>query len=178
MTAPEHQMPAAIYVAFAGDHIRKWSREPFEGSTAFHAAEPGAEALRAALAKVLPSGDDRAPGDRIIPFYIRMDELRALRDLVSFAAPPAEDITDKDRLDFLDRCNLRLNERYGTNYRWELILNHNVTRLMLGGLLVVDLNDSAALGLASCRAAIDARIHEARAARVAPQPQGEGDGRR
>ncbi len=66
---------------------------------------------------------------------------------------------DKARLDFLDRCNAALNARFGTSYGWELILNHNVTRLMLGR-LTVDLNDAAGGNskLPSCRAAIDARI--------------------
>jgi hypothetical protein len=67
------------------------------------------------------------------------------------------EITDKDRLDFLDRCNARLNAKYGTTYRWKLILNHNVNRLFIGD-LAVDLNDQAPDGLPSCREAIDAEI--------------------
>lgn len=41
------------------------------------------EALRQAVANVLPIGNDRLPGDKVIPFYIRMDELRALRALAT-----------------------------------------------------------------------------------------------
>lgn len=65
---------------------------------------------------------------------------------------------DKERLDFLDRCNLALNDHYGTNYGWKLILNHNVTRLMSeGGLNMIDLHDSEGSNkkLKSCRDAID-----------------------
>jgi hypothetical protein len=74
----------------------------------------------------------------------------------------AEPVASKDtaRLDFLDRLNASLNKRYNTNYRWELIFNHNVTRLMLGGHLVVDLNDTKHNGAHSCRDAIDAKMRE------------------
>lgn len=61
---------------------------------------------------------------------------------------------DKARLDFLDECNARLNARFGTNYGWELILNHNVNRLMMGR-FAVDLSDDKANGFTSCRDAID-----------------------
>jgi hypothetical protein len=64
------------------------------------------------------------------------------------------DITDTDRLDLLDRMNLALNTFHGTEYRWELIVNHNVNRLMLDG-FAVDLNDASANGFKSCRSAID-----------------------
>jgi hypothetical protein len=89
--------------------------------------------------------------------------VQPLEDLLARAEKAEAELAaakrDKERLDFLDRCNAALNERYGTNYGWELILNHNVTRLMLGR-LVVDLNDAAGgnAKLPSCRAAIDARI--------------------
>lgn len=66
---------------------------------------------------------------------------------------------DSARLDFLDRLNAALNKRTNTTYRWQLIFNHNITRLMLGGLLV-DLNDVKHNGLASCRDAIDAKRRE------------------
>ena len=63
---------------------------------------------------------------------------------------------DKARLDWLDRMNAGLNQRYGTAYRWRLILNHNVTRLLLGDFLM-DLHDTEGgkTGLTSCRDAID-----------------------
>ena len=76
----------------------------------------------------------------------------------------AELRADKARLDFLDACNRALNQRYGTNYGWELILSHNVTRLMLGEFHAgeprgLDLNDACGgnAKLPSCRAAIDKR---------------------
>jgi hypothetical protein len=78
----------------------------------------------------------------------------------------AEAREDTERLNFLDRCNERLNAAYGTNYRWELILNHNVNRLMLGH-LEVDLNDAKAHGLNSCRDAIDGAMREIAARRAA-----------
>lgn len=61
---------------------------------------------------------------------------------------------DKARLDFLDQANARLNARYGTTYRWRMVMNHNVNRLFLGD-LAVDLEDSDANGLPSCRDALD-----------------------
>ncbi|WP_288927252.1 hypothetical protein [uncultured Maritimibacter sp.] len=75
---------------------------------------------------------------------------------------------DRDRLDFLDECNARLNEKSGTKYGWKMVMNHNVNRLMTQkGHLAVDLNDADAVGVPSCRKAIDgemARIAVARAA--------------
>jgi hypothetical protein len=69
---------------------------------------------------------------------------------------------DKARLDFLDECNTRLNAKYGTEYGWRLILNHNVNRLMLGPRMDVDLHDSEGGNkkLRSCRAAIDERLRD------------------
>jgi hypothetical protein len=73
---------------------------------------------------------------------------------------------DTARLDWLDRMNAALNQRYGTSYGWELILSPNVVRLMThkppitGYVTGVDLNDSRARGLPSCRAAIDAAMKE------------------
>ena len=68
-----------------------------------------------------------------------------------------EAMADSARLDFLDQMNSRLNAHYGTTYKWELILNHNVNRLMLNH-LSVDLNHAKAHGLKSCRDAIDAEM--------------------
>lgn len=69
---------------------------------------------------------------------------------------------DKERLDFLDRCNLALNKKYGTNYGWKLIINHNITRLMSErGTDDIDLNDANGGNdkLKSCRDAIDQQIN-------------------
>lgn len=64
--------------------------------------------------------------------------------------------TDKKRLDFLDHLNERLNSHYGSSYRWALIINHNVNRLMRDdNRMSIDLHDSAANGFLSCRHAID-----------------------
>lgn len=84
-----------------------------------------------------------------------------IADLRARLATAAE---DTNRLDFLDAMNKALNEHYGTKYRWRLILNHNVNRLVLGH-MVVDLHDSEGgnNGLQSCRDAIDER-RRARAA--------------
>jgi hypothetical protein len=77
------------------------------------------------------------------------------------AAVRDEMVEDKKRLDFLDECNRRLNEQYRTNYGWELILNHNVTRLMSDH-LEIDLNDAKGGNdkLPSCRDAIDKKMAE------------------
>lgn len=77
---------------------------------------------------------------------------------------------DTARLDFLDQLNANLNARCGTNYRWEMVINHNVNRLMTGRHLDVDLNDARAHGFNSCRDAIDRemlRIAAIRSARAA-----------
>ena len=39
--------------------------------------------LAQAVTNILPIGDNRAPGDRVIPIYVRMDELRALHALAT-----------------------------------------------------------------------------------------------
>jgi hypothetical protein len=66
---------------------------------------------------------------------------------------------DKARLDYLDEANIRLNAKYGTTYRWRLVMNHNVNRLMLGD-QDVDLQDSEPNALRSCRLAIDEKMRE------------------
>lgn len=106
---------------------------------------------------VLISGDDMSAGDykaRCSVLDQRVLELEAER---------ADLILDKARLDFLDRMNAALNQRYGTSYKWKLILSPNVVRLMTGmqnnGYVGdVDLNDSNANGEQSCRHAIDAAL--------------------
>lgn len=39
---------------------------------------------------------------------------------------------DRARLDFLEKAHIALNTHYGTDYGWELIINHNVVRFMSG----------------------------------------------
>lgn len=76
-------------------------------------------------------------------------EAQALRDQVKALRK------DKARLDRLDQLNAALNQKYGTTYRWQVVVNHNVNRLMLGH-FVIDLNDQDCIGLPSCRDALDA----------------------
>lgn len=97
---------------------------------------------------------------RVLELMDLLDRERARRES-EVAALQA----DKARLDFLDRCNAALNAHYGTNYGWELILSHNITRLLLGEFWAgeprgLDLNDAAGghAKLPSCRAAIDAKM--------------------
>lgn len=54
------------------------------------ATEEARAALVEAVRKVLPVGNHDSPGNRVIAFYIRMDELRALHELVALSArvPP------------------------------------------------------------------------------------------
>lgn len=68
---------------------------------------------------------------------------------------------DKQRLDFLDKCNQALNKKYGTNYGWELIINQNITRSMVKSIADIDLNDARGGNgkLKSCRDAIDKVIN-------------------
>lgn len=77
-------------------------------------------------------------------------------------------LDDRKRLDFLDSMNISLNRHSGTTYRWELITNHNVNRLMLGQ-MHIDLNDSKAHGLPSCRDAIDLKLREIEIRRAAAE---------
>lgn len=96
----------------------------------------------------------------------------ALLDALSSKSVRVKELErDKRRLDFLDEANRRLNAKYGTTYRWRLIMNHNVNRLMIGQ-LDVDLNDMEpqSLGLPSCRAAIDERMREVEASRALHLP--------
>lgn len=83
--------------------------------------------------------------------------------IAELEAERAELIRDKAKLDFLDRMNAALNQRYGTSYKWKLILSPNVTRLMSGRQMSghvgdIDLNDAEAFGTESCRDAIDAAL--------------------
>ncbi len=76
------------------------------------------------------------------------------------AALQAQEREDAERLDWLDSMNAKLNSYYGTTYRWEIVLSPHVVRLMAGpggnGYVAdIDLNDSAANGVPSCREAID-----------------------
>lgn len=43
----------------------------------------GLDALRSAVKNLLPIGNGQLPGNRVIPIYVRMDELRALHALAN-----------------------------------------------------------------------------------------------
>jgi hypothetical protein len=102
--------------------------------------------------------------------YGSCDVAKPYSDTIAFArALEAELLSgageDARRLDFLDACNLRLNQHYGTNYGWKVVLSPNVTRLMTtrrpadsGYVADVDVHDSQAHGPNSVRAAIDAAL--------------------
>ena len=78
---------------------------------------------------------------------------------------------DSARLDWLDARNASLNNHYGTNYGWRLILSPNVVRLMRDGhasvsgyLTDIDLHDSegGTRKARSCRDAIDAAMKDSK----------------
>jgi len=75
-------------------------------------------------------------------------------------------LTDEARLDFLETAHAALNRKYGTDYGWKLIINHNVIRAMVknchpwDGKDGIDLHDSEG-GNAKCKTCREA-IDEAR----------------
>lgn len=97
---------------------------------------------------VVPYASEHGQYVRYTDYAKLAAEAQALREEV------AELRRDKARLDRLDQLNVALNAKYGTTYQWQVIVNHNINRLMLGH-LQIDLNDSAAFGLPSCRDALD-----------------------
>ena len=81
---------------------------------------------------------------------------------------------DKERLDFLEECHTKLNEKCGTDYGWEIIINHNVVRMMMErNLREFDLNDAAGgnAKIKTCRLAIDKKMEEFARQREAYQRQ-------
>ncbi|MDX3993030.1 hypothetical protein QYP02_08300 [Pseudomonas aeruginosa] len=97
---------------------------------------------------VVPYASDHGQYVRYTDYAKLRAEAQALREEVAALRK------DKARLDRLDQLNVALNAKYGTTYQWQVIVNHNINRLMLGH-LQIDLNDSAAFGLPSCRDALD-----------------------
>jgi len=86
-------------------------------------------------------------------------------------------LRDKARLDYLEAAHAALNDRYGTNYGWELIINHNVVRFMAGNSYPrdnafpgIDLHDSKGgnAKLPTCRDAIDKYLPNAK--HIHPEP--------
>lgn len=75
-------------------------------------------------------------------------------------------LKDKARLDFLEAAHDALNASSGTDYGWEMIINHNVVRFMAGhayprdGYPGIDLYDTKAgfAKMRTCREAIDKHI--------------------
>lgn len=47
--------------------------------------------LREAVRSLLPIGNDKLPGDRVVPIYVRMDELRALHALAAHPIARADE---------------------------------------------------------------------------------------
>jgi hypothetical protein len=114
-------------------------------------------------------GDPQNQQSSAIPFVKAVELVDWLRANLptTTQAHLGRPISDTARLDFLDEMNRRLNASYGTTYRWKLIVNHNVNRLMLGQ-MAVDLNDSEARGLPSCREAIDEAMRDIKQRRGCP----------
>ena len=165
---PEPLCLASALARMAGElramkDAEEWRRGSYKDmvgiSYKYEAAARAAEARASALA---------AEVERLNEIIARLDADLSRAEEVNAAAEAslAEAQADKKRLAFLDACNARLNERSGTTYRWELILNHNVNRLMLGH-MEVDLNDAAANGLPSCRDVLDREIDRVEASRKA-----------
>ena len=69
-----------------------------------------------------------------------------------------QSMQDTCRLNFLDWLNENLNNRHGTEYKWEMVINDNVNRLYAKNIHSIDLSDSCAIGVKSCRDAIDKNI--------------------
>lgn len=88
---------------------------------------------------------------------------------------------DKKRLDFLEDCHTRLNDLYKTDYGWEVIINHNVVRLMkekdING---IDLNDAKGGNdkIKTCRLALDKKMEEIEFQRKALNKKLEEDEKR
>ncbi|MEM1188175.1 MAG: hypothetical protein AAGI72_06600 [Pseudomonadota bacterium] len=130
---------------------------------------------------------DGAEGDTI---QWAVDQIKELRSTVSVlqgrlsevTADLEEAVNDRQRLDFLEAMHRRLNNHYGTDYGWKLILSHNVTRLCVGqhfGGFVgdIDLQDAQG-GNARCttaREAIDEAQRNVRLPSLTPCDQNEAD---
>ena len=69
---------------------------------------------------------------------------------------------DTYRLNFLDYLNTNLNNKSGSEYGWEMVVNHNVNRIYAKSTDSIDLRDSCAHGTKSCRDAIDKHIEKSR----------------
>jgi hypothetical protein len=80
----------ALFARTKGTSLRatEWNKRGHAILDSF-AATPANEAdqelrvLRAAVKNLLPISNDQLPGDRVIPIYVRMDELRALHALAA-----------------------------------------------------------------------------------------------
>lgn len=128
----------------------------------FHTLD-GDELRRRIAAAIFDPGNhgEGYKGDRTLTEWQTDAVMRVVQPLLDRVeraeASLLESGKDTARLDFPDEANRRLNAKYGTTYRWTLIMNHNVNRLMLGA-GKVDLSDIEANGLPSCRDAIDAAL--------------------
>jgi hypothetical protein len=88
---------------------------------------------------------------------------RAIQEIERLERENAQLREDKRRLDFLEAAHDALSSRFGTNYGWELIINHNVVRVLAGSPHPTDFHEGIDLNDArggkskrkTCRAAID-----------------------
>jgi hypothetical protein len=82
--------------------------------------------------------------------------------IAELEAEVAELRRDKARLVWLEAHHRALNATYGPWYHWSIIRSHNVTRLMLGDVNTLDVNDADPRGGPDIRAALDMAIGAAR----------------
>lgn len=75
--------------------------------------------------------------------------------IAQLEAELAEARRDGERLDWMEARRLALNAHYGTDYGWEFVASHNVTRLFVRDVNTIDINDAKAKS-GSIRTAIDA----------------------
>ena len=104
--------------------------------------------------------------DGICPYGCDCPDIagRALAALTTQPQPVADGpagFSDRERLDWLEGRRLQLNKHNGSDYGWEIVLSHLVTRLMVKGVNVIDVNDAAA-NKGNIRAAIDEAIRAQR----------------
>ncbi|EME5140584.1 TPA: hypothetical protein ACGSS8_003092 [Pseudomonas aeruginosa] len=92
--------------------------------------------------------------ESVVPYASEHGQYVRYADYAKLEAEAQALRKDKDRLDRLDQLNAALNAKYGTTYQWQIIVNNNINRLMLGH-LQIDLNDLDCNGLPSCRDALD-----------------------
>jgi len=118
--------------------------------------------------------EDPLLSDMLRPTLSRLYELLAPheKDTEGRVTIPEQEyralLEDKANLDFLEEAHQALNDMYGTDYGWELIINHNVVRAMVKnchpreGRDGIDLNDAAGghAKISTCRETISRKRKE------------------